>query len=218
MTDFAAARRHMVDSQVRPSDVTDLRLIAAMEDVPRERFVPPAMAALAYLDGEVALGEGASGRRMLRPMVLAKLIQTAGVQPGDSALVVGAGTGYTAAILASLARNVVALEQDASLARQAADLLRASPNANVVTGDLAAGWAPGAPYDVILLEGATEVAPQGLFGQLSAEGRLLCVVGAPPAGKATLFRRSGNDVGSRAVFDAAAPILPGFAKPLAFVF
>jgi len=217
MTDLAAARRNMVDGQIRTADVTDQRLIGAMLDVPRELFVPQEMAALAYLDREVAAGAGGE-RRLLRPMVLAKLIQAADIQPADRVLVVGASSGYAAAIVARLGGEVFALEQDITLARQAGDTLRAQPNVTVVTGELAYGWAAAAPYNAIVIEGATEIVPQALCDQLSASGRLVCVLGSGPAGKATLFRRSGEEVGSRAIFDAAAPLLPGFAKPAAFVF
>ena len=220
MTDFAAARRKMVDGQVRPADVTDLRLIAAMLEVPRERFVPAAMAALAYLDNDVALNErgAAAARKSLKPMVLAKLIAAAAVGANDRVLVAGCGTGYSAAILGYLAREVIALEQDAGLARRAMEALREQRNVTVVSGELAAGWPTRAPYDAILLDGATEIVPQVLLSQLGEEGRLVCVLGAPPASKATLYRRSGGEVGSRPIFDASAPLLPGFAKPPAFAF
>ena len=118
MTDFAAARRHMVDSQVRPSDVTDLRIITAMQDVARERFLPERDAALAYLDLDAPVGAGSRSRRMLKPMVLAKLLQAAELRPTDRVLDVGSLTGYGAAIIARLAGSVVALEEDTTLARR----------------------------------------------------------------------------------------------------
>jgi len=216
MTDFTEARRKMVDGQIRPADVTDLGLIAALLDVRREAFVPPAMAALAYLDNEVALG--GDDRRLLKPMLLAKLIQAAEVGPNDRVLVVGAGTGYSAAILGRLAHEVVALEETAPLARRAMDGLREMRNVTVVTGGLTAGWSAAGPYDVILVDGAVEEAPQNLLAQLAERGRLVCVLGAGPAGKAMVFRRSGSEVGSRPMFDAAAAVLPGFAKAPVFAF
>jgi len=216
MTDFAVARRMMVDGQVRTSDVTDLRLIAAMQEVPRERFVPPAQAALAYLDLDLPIAGGK--RRLLKPMVLAKLMQAAEIAPTDRVLDAGCATGYSAAVLGRVGGEVVALEQDADLARFAADALRDIPNVAVVTGELAAGWAQRGPYNVILLEGASEIVPQQLLSQLADGGRLLCVLGNGPGAKAMLYRRSGEDIGGRAIFDATAAVLPGFVKPLAFAF
>ena len=214
MTDFAAARRNMVDGQVRTADVTDLRIISAMLDVAREQFVAPAMAGIAYLDLDVPVGEGA--RRLIKPMVLAKLIQALELAGTDRVLDVGCVTGYGAAVLARIAGQVVALEQDASLVSKAA--LAAPPNVTVATGPLSEGFPSGGPYDAILLEGATEMAPQALFHQLKAGGRLACVLGSGPSAKAMLYRRSGEEVGGRPIFDAAAAVLPGFAKPPAFAF
>ena len=218
MLDFATARRMMVDCQVRTSDVTDLRLIAAMLMVPRERFVPKAAAELAYLDTDLPVGAGA--RALIKPMVLAKLVQAAEIKDKDHVLVVGCATGYSAAVIAQLAGSVVALEQEAELARLAQDNLQAlgARNVTVVTGPLVAGWTAGAPYDVVLLDGAVEDVPKALLSQLKAGGRLLGVVGRAPVSKAMLFRSSGADASGRPIFDAAAPTLPGFAKPPAFVF
>src|SRR5437763_16292317 len=155
MIDFVAARRMMVDGQVRTSDVTDLRLIAAMLERPREHFLPDTKAGLAYLDLDLPMMEGearAPARYLLKPMVLAKLIQAAAIIARDHVLDVGCGSGYSAAILARLAGSVVALEQEPLLARQAAENLQATGAANVtvVTGPLSLGWAAGAPYDAIL--------------------------------------------------------------------
>jgi protein-L-isoaspartate(D-aspartate) O-methyltransferase len=219
MTDFATARRNMVDGQVRTADVTDLRVLSAMLEVPREQFVAPVMAGLAYLDLDVPVGEGARpSRRLIKPMVLAKLIQAAELAATDRVLDVGCVTGYAAALLARIAGEVVALEQDAALAEAARAALSPLPNVGVASGPLIDGWAQGAPYDAILLEGATEFAPETLFRQLKDGGRLVCVLGAPPGAKAMLYRRSGGEVGGRPLFDAAAPVLPGFVKPPEFVF
>lgn len=219
MTDFATARRHMVDGQVRTADVTDLRILAAMQEVPRERFVPAQAAGLAYLDLDLAVGTGAAaGRKLLRPMVLSKLLQAADIAATDRVLDVGCATGYAAAILARFAGEVVAVEQDHGLADAARTALSTERKVKVVNGTLAEGWAQGGPYDVILLEGSTEVPPQALCRQLKDGGRLVCVLGSGPDAKAVLYRRSGDEVGFRSLFDAAAPLLPGFAKAPEFAF
>lgn len=219
MTDFATARRHMVDGQVRTADVTDLRIIAAMQEVPRERFVPPQAAALAYLDLDLAVGAGAAGgRRLLKPMVLAKLIQTADIASTDRVLDVGCATGYGAAVLARIAAEVVALEEDSGLAEAARAALAEQPNVTVASGPLNQGWPKAGPYDVIVVEGAIEVAPHALCRQLKDGGRLVCVFGSGPDAKAVLYRRGGDDIGSRPVFDAVAALLPGFAKTPEFAF
>ncbi len=219
MTDFAAARRHMVDGQVRTADVTDLRLIAAMLAIPRERFVPPASAALAYIDLDVPLGSGGkAARQLLKPMVLAKLIQAADLTGTDRVLDIGCATGYAAAVLAQIAGQVTALEQDAGLVQMARAALSVQPNVSVVSGTLSEGWPPAAPFDAIVLEGATEVVPQALCRQLKDGGRLVCVLGSGPGSKAMLYRRSGEEVGGRPIFDASAAVLPGFVKPEVFAF
>jgi protein-L-isoaspartate(D-aspartate) O-methyltransferase len=219
MTDFAAARRNMVDGQVRTAGVTDLRIISAMLEVPRERFVGPSMTGLAYLDFDVPAGEDASTtRRLLKPMLLAKLIQAADLDPTDRMLDVGCVTGYAAAVLGRVAGEVLALEEDPALAGIAKAVLSAQPNIGVATGPLTEGWPQAAPYDAVLLEGATEVEPDRLFGQLKDGGRLVCVLGASPDAKAMLYQRSGQQVSGRALFDATAPILPGFIKPREFAF
>jgi protein-L-isoaspartate(D-aspartate) O-methyltransferase len=215
MTDFAAARRHMVDGQVRPADVTDLRIITAMLDIPRENFVPEKSRALAYLDADLSV---AAARGLMKPMVLSKLIQTLEIEPTDRILVVGAATGYSSAIIARMAAEVVALEENADLARIASGALSGAGNVKVVTGPLPAGYAAGAPYDAILVEGAVDVMPDAFRAQLRDGGRLVCVMGSAPGGCAMAYRRSGHELGGRPVFDAAAPPLPGFAKAAEFAF
>jgi protein-L-isoaspartate(D-aspartate) O-methyltransferase len=212
MVDFAQARQTMVDCQVRPADVTDLRVIAALGNVARERFVPAASRAVAYLDRDVPLG---GGRALIKPMVFAKLLQAAGISETDRVLDVGCGTGYSSAVLAELAASVVALEEDAAVA---GDALAGIPNVTSARGPLAAGWPPSAPYDVIVMQGSTEVAPDSLLAQLSDSGRLLAVVGSGPVGKATIYRVAGKNITAQPLFDAAAPLLPGFSKAPAFVF
>jgi protein-L-isoaspartate(D-aspartate) O-methyltransferase len=221
MIDFAAARRMMVDGQVRTADVTDPRLLAAMLDLPRERFFPGEKASLAYLDLDAPVNEaGQPVRRLLKPMVLAKLIQAAAIAGADHVLDVGCGTGYSTALLTHLAGSVVGLEEDPALARQAAEALSwaALPTAKIVTGTLSRGCAAEGPYDVILLQGSVEVVPAALLDQLKSGGRLVCVLGRGPTGKAMLYRRANGDLSGRPVFDAAAAPLPGFAKPQEFVF
>jgi len=217
MTDFSAARRHMVDGQVRPSEVTDLRVITAMLEVPRERFVGSVATSLAYLDLDLDVGAGAS-RRLLKPMVLAKLIDAVDLSATDRVLDVGCATGYAAAVLARIAGQVVALEQDDGLAKAAQAALSSQANVSVVSGPLVDGWRQGAPYDVILIEGAIEIEPQAFCSQLKDGGRLVCIVGSAPGAKAMLYRRSGEEMGGRVIFDAAAALLPGFAKQPVFAF
>jgi len=219
MVDYAQARRTMVDCQVRPSDVTDLRIIAALLDVPREQFVAPSRRAIAYLDLDLPVADGSPPRALLKPMVFAKLLQAAEIGESDRVLDVGCATGYSAAVLAKLAGNVVALEEDPALAQTAAENLTGlGVYVAVAGGPLNAGWQEDAPYDAILLEGASEVRPDGLLAQLNEGGRLVAVIGSAPFGKATLYRKAGGQVTAVALFDAAAPLLPGFAKTPAFVF
>jgi protein-L-isoaspartate(D-aspartate) O-methyltransferase len=218
MADFATQRRMMVDGQVRTADVTDRRLIGAMLDLPREKFVPEASAPLAYLDLDVPLADaqGESSRRLLKPMVLAKLVQALDIVEGQKVLDVGCATGYAAALMARLGANVVALEQDDALVRVARTNLAGL--AELVQGRLADGYPAGAPYDLILVEGRVEVTPEGLCGQLAEGGRLICIEGEGPGGKAMLYQREASGISRRAIFDTAGPALPGFVRPPAFVF
>jgi protein-L-isoaspartate(D-aspartate) O-methyltransferase len=221
MIDFAASRRMMVDGQVRTADVTDPRLLAAMLELPRERFFPAEKASLAYLDLDVPVSDpGQPVRRLLKPMVLAKLIQAAAISETDRVLDVGCATGYSTALLGHLAGSVIGLEEDALLARRAAEALASAglPLAKIVTGALSRGCAGEGPYDVILLQGSAELVPVALFDQLKDGGRLACVLGRGPAAKAMLYRRIEGDLSGRPMFDASAAPLPGFAKPHEFVF
>jgi protein-L-isoaspartate(D-aspartate) O-methyltransferase len=216
MFDTVAARRMMVDGQVRTADVTNLDLIAAMLAVPRELFVPPGLAAQAYVDADIPIG---AGRALLKPMVLAKLIQGAQVDAGDHVLDVACGAGYSSAVLARIVGSVVALEEDAALAQRAEEALPAAgAHATVVRGPLNAGWPPAGPYDVILLNGATEIVPEALGRQLKPHGRLACIFGRTPNGKGMIYRLIEGRLVGRPIFDAGAPVLPGFVAPPAFVF
>jgi len=217
MTDFAAARRNMVEGQVRTADVTDLRIQSAMLEIPRERFVPPALAELAYVDLDLPVGEAGS-RRLVKAMVFAKLIHAADISSADRVLDVGCTTGYGAAVLARLAREVFALEEDEDLAQMARSALSDQQNVKLVTGPLIAGWPQVAPYDVIVLEGATEIVPQAFISQLRDGGRLVGILGSGPGAKAVLYCRSRDELGGRPIFDASAAVLPGFAKSPVFAF
>ena len=223
MVDFRTARRAMVDGQVRTNDVTHLGLIAAMLEIPREAFVPEGRAALAYLDRDVMIADATAtepARYLMKPVVLARLIQAADPAPQDRVLVLGAGSGYAAAVMSRLVAAVVALEQSGPLVQQARSILSSlgSSNVTVVQGPLAGGAPASGPYDVILIDGGVETVPQALCGQLSSRGRLVAVVGPGPIGKATLFQSVNGKLRGRVLFDANAPVLPGFSAAPAFVF
>src|SRR5882672_7900665 len=218
MTDFALARRNMIDGQLRPNRVTNAQLLAAIGELPRERFLPQATRSVAYSDEDVPLG---NGRYLMEPMVLARLIQTLQTVPDDRALVVASGRGYGAALLARLAASVVAVEGDplmATAAEQTAKELGIDGIRQTV-GPLEEGARPG-PYDVILIEGAVQRVPQAIFDQLADGGRLTTVVAGPPGalGVAELFVKEGGAISRRALFDAGTPSLPGFAPPPRFTF
>jgi protein-L-isoaspartate(D-aspartate) O-methyltransferase len=208
----------MVDGQVRTADVTDRRLLAAMSDLPRERFVPESKAELAYLDLDLPASDGQGSRRLLKPMVLAKLIQMVEIGETDRVLDVGCAGGYSSALVARLAGSVIALEEERSLARIAEHTLAEFPNVKVVVGPLVTGWPIAEPYDAILMQGATEVVPDALLRQLKDGGRLVCILGPGPQRKAMLYRKVDGDVSGRPMFDAAAPLLPGFQRTPTFVF
>lgn len=220
MIDFARARRMMVDNQIRTGDVTDQHVLEAFLAVPREAFLPDTQRTLAYRDRAVEVeGRRGGGKRfLLDPMVLAKLLQLADLEGARNALVVGCATGYSAALVAELVGEVVALESDAALVEVARKALAASQNVTVVAGDLTQGWAGGAPYDVVFLDGSVEFVPEALQTQVRDGGRLVAVVGTGMAGKAMLYRRVDGDFSGFPAFDAPAPALPGFQKPPSFVF
>lgn len=218
MIDFAKARHSMVDGQIRTNDVTDAGVLRAFLDVPREAFVA-GREDLAYLDRDVPVD--AHGQRcLMKPMVLAKLVQAAAIGPKDRVLVVGCATGYSAVIVSRLAGRVWALESDPALAQRAAELAGrlSSGNLSVVTGPLETGWAPESPYDLIIIDGAVEVIPEALVTQLAPEGRLVCVFREKLPGRGTLFRLSNGAMSAHALFDAHAPALPQFARRPEFVF
>ena len=221
MSDFATARQKMVDGQVRPSDVTDLRIIDAMLAVPREAFVPASQRALAYLDLDLDVSEaGAAKRFLIKPVVIAKMLQAAEIGETDNVLVVGCASGYTAAVVAKLAARVTATESDGPLAAKASDVLAklGFGNVTVRTASAADGDEASAPYDVIVLAGATEIVPHRLYRQLRDGGRLVGVFAMSRPPRAMIVTHSHADFGDRALFDAAVPVLPGLERPPAFVF
>jgi len=218
MTDYAAARLNMVEGQIRPNKVTDPSLITALLAVPREQYVPKAARSIAYVDEDIPV---ATGRYLMEPMVLARLLQEAGVVDRDIALVVGCGTGYSSVIMARLCATVVALESDPELVRRATATLseQGVENVAVVEGRLPDGYPQQAPYDVILIDGAVSQVPSALLDQLAEGGRLVAVVSPEGRlGQARLFERRGDVVSSRVLFDANVRLLPGFEPVVGFQF
>ncbi len=213
--DFERARHNMIDSQVRPGGVIDLRVIAAMEEVPRECFVPEERRAFAYVDEDFFIGRDARGARryLLNPLTLARMLQLADVDPTDCVLDVGVATGYSSAVLSRLAQSVIALERDEALASQATANLEALDcvNAAVVQGPHKAGWSGEAPFDAIILQGRIEEKPATLLEQLADLGRLVCVFGQPNAARIRVYTRRGRAISFIDHHDAFAPPLSGFA-------
>lgn len=216
--DFSDARKKMVDGQVRPNKVNDPNILAAMRSLPRERFVPASLAARAYADEPVPLG---NGRVMAEPRAIAKLVQLAAPEAGSRVLVVGAGTGYGAALLAACGARVIALEADAALLAIARTALAGlKPEIAIVEGPLTAGWPAGAPYDIILIEGAIRDVPAAIASQLKpGAGRLVTVrAGRGLASQATVAEMTSGGLNTRAMFDCAMPPLPAFLPEPGFVF
>ena len=219
MSGFSTARQKMVDGQVRTNDVTDRRILDAMLELPREDFVPEDKRALAYLDLDLDVAAAGSAKRFLvKPMLTAKMLQAADIAATDNVLIVGCATGYAAAIAAKLAAKVTATESDPALVTEGSNILARLSNVTVKVAEAAAGDPAGAPYDVIILNGATEVTPETLYGQLGDGGRLVGVFAMSRPARAMIVTHSHGDFGNRALFDAAAPVLPGLERRPAFVF
>jgi protein-L-isoaspartate(D-aspartate) O-methyltransferase len=211
---FKDMRRAMVASQLRTTGVSDPGVVAAMGAVPRERFVPADRVPLAYADALVPLKPG---RDLNSPMALGRLLTEARPVQGERALVVGAATGYSAAVLERLVGPLVALEEDEELAAAAKTAL-AGTQVGLVVGPLASGWKKAAPYDLILIDGAVECVPEALIGQLVDGGRMAAAVIEDGVTRLCLGRKAGDGFAMLAFADAAAAILPGFARPSTFTF
>jgi protein-L-isoaspartate(D-aspartate) O-methyltransferase len=218
MSEFAAARARMIDSQLRPNRVTDGRVLDAFGRIRRELFVPEPLRTVAYIDEDLPFG---GGRYLMEPMVAARLIQAAAIARGDIVLVVGAATGYEAAVVSVLARKVVAVEEDPELARRARAALvdHAIASVEAIEGPLRQGYRPRAPYDAILFAGAVAATPAEIAEQLAEGGRLVAVArSGGGVGHATLTKRTGGVLTGRVIFDAATPLLPGLLPPPGFIF
>lgn len=220
MSDFETARRNMVDSQLRPTKVTDIRILDAMGALPREMFVDKSRQGIAYVDEDIEI---APGRHMMEPVVLARLVQALEIGPTDSVLVIGAGTGYDAALIGKLAGPVVAVESDPKLVETASMLINhlGIDNVAVAEAPLADGYAAQAPYDLVFVGGSVPEIPAGIADQVAMGGRLVAVIGGAEngvLGRACLMTRIAQGLSSRAIFDAGTRPLPGFEASAEFVF
>ena len=221
--DFAMLRQRMVDGQIRTVDVTNLGVLAAFLTVPREKFVPENLRELSYTDEAIPLTAsraGGRGRYLMKPAALAKLLQAADIKSDDVVLDIGAGTGYSAALLSKLASSVIALEEDEKLAANANENLQngSYDNVVVVSGPLTKGYAEESPFDVILLEGAVDFIPETLFAQLREGGRLLAAEGHGNSAVARVYMKEDGVVSARRLFNLAINPLEGFVKTPEFVF
>ena len=213
-TDFTLARNNMVDSQIRPVRVSDPRLLEAMRTVPREHFLPPAQREFAYVDVPIDLGHQ---RQLMEPRVLARLLQLAAPRRGERVLIIGAGTGYSAALLAALGLRVTGLEEDERLLPIARAAL-ADTETSLRQGAMADGLPGEPPFDLVLLEGAVEIIPPSVERSVAKHGRLVTVLLRGATGQGVLAEHSGTGLATRPHFDASAHLLPGFGKPTGFRF
>jgi len=221
MIDFARARRIMVDSQIRTYDVTNRALLAAIDEIPRERFLPEGQEDLAYTDQNLVFGDGEGGHYcMLAPMVLARLLQALDVRPGDRVLDLGGGLGYTAMVLSRLGADVVSRVTGQALADEARRRLAACGGAGieVVAGSLTGNYSSDNHYNAIVLNGGFEILPDSVTNRLADGGALAGIDNSGGAGRAVLYRRSGSAFSRRSLFNASAPTLAGFSAAPAFSF
>lgn len=217
MADFTTQRTMMVDTQIRPSDVTKFPIIDAMLTVPREQYVPASLRLTAYMDGLLALG---GGRAMLEPRVLAKMLDALDIQPTELVLDLGCGLGYSSAVIAQLAQAVVAVEEEDAMASEAEAALGAAgvDNVAVITAPLVDGAPQHGPYDVIVLQGGAETLPDSLVAQLKDGGRMACLIIEGNLGTCKIGLKTGEKISWRSAFNATAPVLPGFYNTPAFQF
>ena len=215
--DFSTARHNMVESQIKPNRVTDVVLMNAMADIPREIFVPKALQGIAYVDEAIEIGEG---RHLMEAWVLARLLEAAEINTQDVALLIGCASGYEAAVLSYLAATVVALESNKALLKRASESLEelAIDTVVIVEGNLRDGFERQAPYDVILINGAVPVVPEHLGWQLAEGGRMIAIIGEGSYGKGTILTRHSDTFTARDIFDAGTPSLPGFEQSPSFSF
>ncbi|MEM9584983.1 MAG: protein-L-isoaspartate O-methyltransferase [Pseudomonadota bacterium] len=215
MIDFATNRTMMVDTQVRPSDVTKFPIIDAMLSIRREVLVPATRRDVAYADTNISIGPS---RVILEPRSLGKMLDVLDVQSSDMALVIGAAYGYSSAVLARMCETVIAVESDADIASAAETALleQGADNVVVLEGELSAGAAKHGPYDVILIEGAVERVPDALEHQLKEGGRIVAIFAGDAAGECRLGIKADGRVNWRLAFHAGAPIMPGFEAEKTF--
>jgi protein-L-isoaspartate(D-aspartate) O-methyltransferase len=228
MAQFAAIRRNMVDTQLRTYDVTNKKLLDAIESVGREFFVPESMRGLAYLDQPIRLTVSEKETRtLLTPMVLARMLQAADIEPGSRILDVAGGSGYSAAVMAAMGADVTMLESSGAMADLAQKSLanagisvadKTNKGISIQTGGLSKGLPKAAAFDIILINGAIEIEPVALLKQLKDGGRLIAVLGTGRAGRVTLFQKTGEITGKRSILDASAPVLTDFIQEAGFKF
>lgn len=217
MIDFAQARRNMIDSQIRPCDVSDPLVLEALFSIPRERFVAVGREAFAYLDQNIVISK-TSDRHLLQPMIVSRMLQALDLLPGEKVLDVACGYGYSSALMASIGATVVALEESEELAQGARERMASHKTVSVITGDLTSGAPQHAPFDAIIINGAIEVNPDKLLAQLKDGGRLVAIHHMDRVSRVLLHTRSGNAFSTKEIIDVMAPVLKAFRKGDTFVF